>query len=715
MKKLVSVFLAALFIFSVIPTNAAFGGLLPGIKAAAVSADSLTFKLNADGKSYSVTGCSGNPSGALVIPAKHGGLPVTEIADNAFFSRTKPTDITSVTIPESVTRIGDYAFFNNGKMTAVTIPDSVKNIGEYAFYGCLALTSVKIPAGINELSRSVFGASGLKTVTVPSNVKTIGYSAFSDCNSLTSVVISSGVTKIQSSAFYSCRNLSEITLPATVSVIGRGAFNVTGYYNNSANWENGVLYCGKNLLAAKPDIKGAYTVKAGTKCIADAAFATCENLTAITIPEGVTYIGEQAFYQCKIKTIAVPASVKTIGAKAFGYTPNGDTDIVISGFAIKGYAGTVAETYAKNNGIKFVKLAAVPALTKLAGISNGAAGVTVTWNAAAGAENYFIYRKAGSATTWSRLAVVAGSVKTYTDTSVKSGTSYTYTVKAQNETGAGAYDKTGLTVVYLSLPAAAAANVNGGVKVSWGKITGATGYIVYRKASGETAWTRLATVTGNATVSYTDKTPKSGTGYRYTVRAFSGSNLSSYSSKGVVIRYLAQPAVTVANANGSVTVKWGKVTGAKGYYIYRKAGGATNWSRLATVTSGSTVTYTDKNVNSGTAYQYTVKAYNDIYLSSYCSGVAVRYLAPAKVTSATSAKAGITVKWDKVTGAASYYVYRKTGSGAWVRLASVTGNATVSYLDKSAAKGVTYTYCVKPVNGKFAGVYGNSVNCKDLY
>lgn len=336
------------------------------------------------------------------------------------------------------------------------------------------------------------------------------------------------------------------------------------------------------------------------------------------------------------------------------------------------------------------------------------------WNTAEYAESYIVYRKAGSATSWSRLAVVDGSVTSYTDKMAKSGTTYTYTVKAQNTSGAGGYNKTGLKILYLAQPTVKVANKNVSVNVTWGKVTGAKGYYVYRKAGSATSWTKVATIKDGATASYADKNIKSGTTYKYTVKAYNGSYVSSYCS-GVATKYLAQPTVKVANKNGYVSVTWGKITGAKGYYVYRKAGSESSWTKIASIGSASTVSYSDKNIKNGTTYKYTVKAYNGSYGSSYCSGVATKYLTAGKVSSATSAKAGITVKWSKNAGASGYYVYRKTGSGSFAKIATVKGAATVSYLDKSAKKGTTYTYCVRPYSGSYSGTYTNTINCKDKY
>ena len=734
---------------------------------------------------------------------------VTVIGDRAF---EYCTGLTAFVIPDSVTSIGDFAFTYCKNIYSLTMSKNVKHIGGSAFSNCTRLSSVTVPYGVTSIGDFTFEhCDRLSSITIPDSVTVIGYGAFSECRGLTSVTVPDSVTSIGGSAFYLCLGLSSITVPDSVTSIGYHAFYLTAYYDDSANWENDVLYIGNHLIMAKKDIGKAYIIKSGTKCIADSAFDNCGDLTSITVPVSVTDIGDHAF----------------------GFQSYNNGFIPVENFTVYGVSGSEAEKYAEENGLTFAELVCshtygewltsteptctadgskyractecgkketeviaklghnyssewtvdkeatcteagskshrctrcdaksdvtsipviahtygewvetkpataaeegeksktcsvcgevitealprlAPGATTLAGIANTATGVTITWKATEGADKYIIYRKADGANSWSNYTTVEGDLTSYTDTGVTSGSTYIYTIKAQNVSGYGSYDTAGLTTLYLAEPVVSVANANGGVNVKWNAVRGANGYIVYGRAAGDSAWIRLATVKGNATVSYTDKTAKSGTGYRYTVRAYNGSYRSSF-CVGAVIRYLAQPTVTAANANGSVTVKWSKIAGAKGYYIYRKAGGAKSWSRLATITSGTTVAYADKNVASGTAYQYTVKAYNGAYSSSYCAGAATRYLAAGKITSAASTKTGITLKWGSVANATGYTVYRKVGSGSWVKLATVKGSTTVSYLDKTANKGTTYTYCVKPVNGSFAGVYANTVSCKDKY
>ena len=261
-------------------------------------------------------------------------------------------------------------------------------------------------------------------------------------------------------------------------------------------------------------------------------------------------------------------------------------------------------------------------------------------------------------------------------------------------------------------------NTVSGVKVTWGKVSGADSYIVYRKTYNAktkawSGWSKAATVKGNATVTYTDKNVKSGTYYIYTVRAANEAGAGGYNTSGLKVYFLSMPTVTVANANAGVTVKWTKSVGATGYIVYRKTDNG-KWTNLGKVAGTS---FTDKKAKAGVNYKYTVKAYYSSYASAYnTSGVELRRLTTPKLSKVVSAKNGITFTWGKVTGASGYIIYRKTGNGSWQKIATVKGTSTVKYLDKTAKKGTTYTYTVRAYYGSSNSAYNTKgLSIKDKY
>ena len=134
--------------------------------------------------------------------------------------------LTTVTIPNSVTSIGESAFSGCTSLTSVTIPNSVTSIGESAFRGCSALTSVTIPNSVTSIENYAFSrCSALTSVTIPNSVTSIGGSAFEECSALTSVTIPNSVTSIEEGAFSGCTSLGSVTIPNSVTSIGGWAFS----------------------------------------------------------------------------------------------------------------------------------------------------------------------------------------------------------------------------------------------------------------------------------------------------------------------------------------------------------------------------------------------------------------------------------------------------------------------------------------------------------
>ena len=247
-----------------------------------------------------------------------------------------------------------------------------------------------------------------------------------------------------------------------------------------------------------------------------------------------------------------------------------------------------------------------------------------------------------------------------------------------------------------------AESVNGGVKISWGKVKGAVKYRVYYK--GSKGWTRLADTTSTA---YTDKAVSSGKNYTYTVRCISADArrfTSGYNGKGKSIKYIATPEISkLESVNGGVKISWNKSNGDEKYRVYYK--GSKGWTRLADTTSTS---YTDSKVSSGKTYTYTVRCINSSatkFTSGYDSkGKSVKYISAPKIIKAEGVNGGVKISWNKSNGAEKYRVYYK-GSKGWTRLADTT---STSYTDSKVSSGKTYTYTVRCINSsatKFTSGY----------
>ena len=245
----------------------------------------------------------------VVIPATHEGKPVTQILSKAFQS----SSINTVTIPETVSSIGERAFSGCADLTAVTIPDSVTSIGTSAFSGCVGLTSIEIPDSVTSIENGAFSrCTGLTSVTIPDSVTSISDGAFCGCTGLVSITVPDSVTSIGKIAFLDCIGLTSVAIPDSVASIDRSAFEgCTGLI--SVTIGNGVTSIGDYAFKGCPietattpalaanHIKNnqlkVVTITSG-ESIGESAFSGCASLTSITIPDSVTSIGASAFSDC---------------------------------------------------------------------------------------------------------------------------------------------------------------------------------------------------------------------------------------------------------------------------------------------------------------------------------------------------------------------------------------------------------------------------------
>ncbi len=248
-----------------------------------------------------------------------------------------------------------------------------------------------------------------------------------------------------------------------------------------------------------------------------------------------------------------------------------------------------------------------------------------------------------------------------------------------------------------------------GPKLTWETLPTGTKYNVYRKASGDKSWTYLTTLAGAAS-SYVDTKAVSGKDYTYTVKCGDGKYVSKYDTKGLTIKYLSMPKISVIGSgpNGNAVVKWDVVAGAKGYYVYRKGGNLSdyNWKLIATIKNGKTVSYTDKAATSTDwNYTYTVKAYNGKTVSAYnYNGVDFDYIKAPAIKRVSSYDGGMKIEWannnENVKG---YYVYRLNGK-SWKYLGQTKN---MYFIDKTAQSTQKHTYTVKAFSDTNVGGYNS--------
>ena len=280
---------------------------------------------------------------------------ITYIGDRVFSGCEKLQEINFPERMDNLTVIGDYAFSDCPRLTSITLPEGVTSIGDYAFESCESLQSVILPDSVTHLGEKIFGrfdnqlnlascrlsnsltvvddclfsnCKKLTTVNIPDHAESIGDYVFFNCYSLTDITLPETLKSIGDSAFSHCNSLTGITIPESVTSIGPNAFafceRLTGITipgNETKIGYDAFLDCTS---------LSEVVLQPGVTSIGNGAFRQCNHLTGIIIPDGVTSIGDMAFYSCTLlKSITIPDSVEFIGNDVFAYCTN-LTDIQVS-------------------------------------------------------------------------------------------------------------------------------------------------------------------------------------------------------------------------------------------------------------------------------------------------------------------------------------------------------------------------------------------------
>ena len=578
-------------------------------------------------------------------------------------------------------RISNYSYDNNAPwyscrayIKRVVIQQGVRAIGDYAFAYCVSLTSVAIPDSVTSIGGGAFsGCAALTSVTIPEGVTSIGDGAFSGCTSLTSVAIPSSVTEIDGSAFSGCTELTSITIPSSVTSIG---------------WS---------------------------------AFENCTALTFMTIPESVTYISGEVFSNCvRLARVTIPKSVTEISSKAFYYCDS-LTDVY--------YAGTAAD-WAKisisegNEDLLAAALHCKPTPLTAPSVTGGndsQGRPTLKWNAVTGAAKYEVYRSYSQNGNYSKYSTQTSTG--YTNSSyLTSGSTYYYKVRALDANGtAGPWSDVVAVTCRLGLTAPSVTGGNdsqGRPTLKWDKVAGAAKYEVYRARSRSGEYIKYSTVTGTSytNISYIEN----GNTYYYKVRALDANGTAGAWSSVVSVTYkqtLSAPTVTGGNdAQGRPTLKWNAVTGAAKYEVYRARSRSGEYIKYSTVTGTS---YTNTSyIENGNTYYYKVRALDaNGTAGAWSSIVSVTYraastgtLSAPTVTGGNDSQGRPTLKWNAVSGAAKYEVYRaRSKDGDYIKYSTVTGTSytNISYIEN----GNTYYYKVRALDANgTAGAWSSIVS-----
>lgn len=578
---------------------------------------------------------------SVTIPAT-----VTSIGDYAFSSCTS---LTSVTIPDNVRSIGVYAF-KGSRLTSVTIPDKVTSIGDHAFYGCESLTKAVVGSGVTSIDSYVFsGCSNLTSVTLPDGLISLESYAFSGCSSLRQITIPDGVVSIGGSALNGCSSLTTLTIPDSVV-----SLDESWTFSGCTNLKSVVIGSGVTSI-------GYY------------AFNQCSNLTSVTFSSNLTSIAEGAFNRCSsLTSIAFPAGLISIGYCAFDYC---------TGLTTVYFAGTESEWGQASIGDKNTCLTNAAIYYECTGPVSLSGG-TLSLSA--------------SSYTYDGTAKKPGVTVKYGGTTLTEGTDYS--VAYVNNTNVGTATVTVMgTGRYTGL-------------LTKTFTIGKTGQTVTATAASSTIYvgkTTSITASGYGTITYSssDKTiakvsssgvvtGKSVGKATITVKASGDSTHEAATKKVTVTVKLATPTISsLTNTSSGIKIKWSKVSGADGYQIYRKSSSG-SYKKIKTVTSGSTVSYTDTAVKSknGTAYTYAVKAYSGSSTSSYKGVKTVRLTGTSLSGAKNSSSKKAAITWKKSSGVTGYQLQYSTSQtfASGNKTKKVAGSTTLSKTLTSLTKGKTY-------------------------
>ena len=706
---------------------------------------------------------------------------VTNIGEYAFSYCTK---LKNIVIPNTVTEIGYGIFSQCENLTNVTLSNSIKDIPGWAFAMCKNLTSISIPSGVTEIGSGAFTeCENLASISIPDSVAYIWENAFEKCMALTRVTIPSNVESIGSGAFADCSNLSNIIFlnAESTKIIEANAFNGTKWYNSQPN---GVIYIGNMAYTYKGDMpkNTRIELKKGTTSIGSIAFYGCKNLISISIPNSVTTVSRAAFYDCtglenivlpntvkridsgafsncsnmtsislpnsieemgeyvfsdciKLKSVTIPDEVTSIGEGAFlnctslanvtiskkvryinnrafmncinlksvtvpksivkilnyamGYYQDTETGSYkkIDGFTIKGYKGTAAEEYAKENGFKFIALD----VSKPTSVSLNKTSLTLDVGKSYTLTKTVSPSNAVTSYTWSSSNTSVANVDGNGKVTAKASGTATITVKTSN-------GKTATCKVTVNLPApqiTGLANTTGGIKISWNKVDGAYGYrLYYKPASG--GWKRFKDTTAT---SFTDSGVVPNKTETYTIRCIdkNGNTISGFNSNGWSKKYTpAAPTISkLENTTGGIKISWNKIAGVYGYRLYYKTSSG-GWKRFKDTTATS---FTDSGVSPNRTETYTIRCIdkNGNTISGFNStGWSKKYtpVAPT-ISKLDNTSGGIKLSWNKIAGVYGYRLYYKTSSGGWKRFKDTTAT---SFTDSGVSPNRTETYTIRCID-----------------
>ena len=624
---------------------------------------------------------------------------ITNISGYAFYEEK---NLTSVKIPETVNRIGNWAFLDCEGLKNVNIPDGVKRIESWTFSNCSSLTNITVPDSVTVLDGLAFSyCTNLKNIELSKNLTEIGMGALSHCTSLETIDIPDSVIIMDNIAMAGCSELKSVNIGSNLKTVGGQVFagctslekvNVN-LNNKNYTSENGIWYDkNKTKIILYP-----YNKK-------DSAYTTPTSLKELC--NG--YVGSYGTLldNSNLKTVTIEKNVAKIDDYAIGFVFDFDNYKInkVKDFTVKGYRGTVAESYAKKNSFNFVALDKTLQTPSISKLENTSGGIKISWNKVSGAYGYRVYQKTSNG--WKRIKDTTAT--SYTDSAVSVNQTKTYTMRCIDKNGntVSGYNSKGWSKKYTPVAPTISKleNTSGGIKLSWNKVAGVYGYRLYYKTSSG-GWKRFKDTTAT---SFTDSGVSPNRTETYTIRCIdkNGNTVSGFNSKGWSKKYTpVDPTISkLENTSGGIKLSWNKVAGVYGYRLYYKTSSG-GWKRFKDTTATS---FTDSGVSPNRTETYTIRCIdkNGNTVSGYNSkGWSKKYAPVApKISKLTNTSKGVSVTWGKAAGVYGYRLYRKYDGGGWTKVKDTTA---ASYTDSGAKKGKKVTYTLRCIdkNGKTISGY----------
>ena len=706
-KRILSILLAALMLLSALPL-----GMVDTAYAAALASgkcgDSATWTLDNTGTlTISGTGATYN------YDMDDDGNSAAPWCTKARIQR-----VNKVVVNSGITELGYSMFSNCTQLTSVSLPSGLKRIGSCLFLGCTRLSAITIPSSVTTIESNAFThCDSIAAITLPSGLRTMGDAVCSQMAKLTTATVSGGVTYLSNYAFNDCPSLKTITLPNTVKSIGICAFRYDTalkdvYFNGSVTQWTSIQIAGEGnsaLYNADVHCTGlpAPTVTGGS----DAQGRPTLKWNAVTGAAKYEVYRARSMNGDYIKYSTVTGTSYT----NISYIEDGNTYYYkVRALDANGTAGAWSSIVSVTYRAASTGTLSAPTVT---GGNDSQGRPTLKWDKVAGAAKYEVYRSYSQNGNYSKYSTQTSTG--YTNSSyLTSGSTYYYKVRALDANGtAGPWSDVVAVTCRLGLTAPSVTGGNdsqGRPTLKWNAVTGAAKYEVYRARSKDGDYIKYSTVTGTSytNISYIEN----GNTYYYKVRALDANGTAGAWSSVVSVTYkqtLSAPSVTGGNdSQGRPTLKWKAVSGAAKYEVYRARSKDGDYIKYSTVTGTS---YTNTSyIESGSTYYYKVRALDaNGTAGAWSSIVSVTYkqtLSAPTVTGGNDAQGRPTLKWNAVSGAAKYEVYRaRSRSGDYIKYATVTGTSytNTSYIED----GNTYYYKVRALDANgTAGTWSSIVS-----